>query len=172
MSAISRKIAIAVAAPVAASILLASGQAKSAPPAASGSDRSVIIRNTAPVIRKCQSWTRGGCFRLLIEVSGTREQPVWIGYRPRDGLMEHSHAYLRSGTSCVAAMQSGITEDRRGSQWTRVGRTTPARAIIAFGCDGPIKPGDEVLIDLSFSISEDGQSVTAERFSFPQSPLE
>lgn len=162
---------IAAAVPLVGSPLLVAVQA-TAQIAEASSNRIVSIRSTAPVVRKCQNWTRGGCFRFLLEISGARDRPVWIGYSLRDGLMEHSHAYLPSGISCVASMVSGVTVDYPNRQWTSVGRTTPARAIVSFGCDGPINVGDDVLIDLSFSLSEDGQHSTVERFAFPQRPLE
>jgi hypothetical protein len=168
----SRAFRIAAAGSFVGSVLLVATHASSAQMASSSPERSVLMRSTAPVVRNCRSWTAGGCFRLLLEISGTRDQPVQIGYSLREGLMEHSHAYLPSGISCVASMVSGVAVNYSNREWTAVGRTTPARAIVAFGCDGPIKAGDEVLVDLTFWVSEGGRRGNAERFAFPQRPLE
>jgi hypothetical protein len=130
--------------------------------------RAVTIRTTSPVLKKCQTWTRGGCFRILLELSGTTDDPVAVGYDLNRGYMGDSHAYITSGVACTPAMVSGIAVNYSNRQWTKVGRTTPARAIVDFGCDGPVRSGDTVLIDLSFWLASSGGDNAVERFAFPQ----
>ena len=139
--------------------------------AETASKRAVTIRTTAPILKKCNTWTAGGCFRILLEISGTTDDPVGVGYDLNGSWMGDSHAYVTSGAGCVAFMVSGVTVNYSNVQWTTVRRTTPARAIVDFGCDRPLRPGDKVLIDLSFWLSSGDRNSTAERFAFPQLTL-
>ena len=150
---------------------LATSSAAAAQATGSSESGLLSIQSRPPALTKCSRWNAQTCFKVMLEVSSDRDEPTLISYDPNGELMEESHAYLDSGVMCKAIMISGVPIKHSNRPWTSVRKMQPARAIVEFGCTGPVRPGEVVFMDLSFWIAPDGKSSSFERYSFPETTI-
>lgn len=138
-------------------------------PIAPGDAAWVSVQSTAPTVVNCGQWRAAGCFRTLLEIRGRLGVPVRVAFKSVGavgGQMSQSQAYLASGTACEVRVQSGLLPTF-WNEWTVVTRTRPARVIVDYYCDAPVRRGDSAFIDLSLWLAADGAGEKFQRFPFP-----